>query len=129
MLTYAQIQWFYIFIEADVNSVCSKFTCFDFTEHYLLILEMDVTPREKNRKPKKASQNKMSGLQAEQPEINWNNLSRPKKRWREKFKVWSQTTRQKKQKQSVLGQQTSFFHSSCSHPQAKNEQPKRWTII
>lgn len=66
MLSYSQIQWFHIFIEADEYSVCSRFTCFDFTEHYLLILEMDITPREKNRKPKKASQNKMSGLQTEQ---------------------------------------------------------------
>lgn len=66
MLTYAQIQWFYIFIEADEYSVCCKFTCFDFTEHYLLILEMDITPGEKNRIPKKAPQNKMPGLQTEQ---------------------------------------------------------------
>lgn len=129
MLTYAQIQWFYIFIEADANSVCSKFTCFDFTEHYLLILEMDVTPREKNRKPKKASQNKMSGLQAEQPEINWNNFSRPKKRWHVKNSRSGHKQHDKKKKKSVLVQQTSFFHSSCSRPQAKNEQPKRWTII
>lgn len=123
MLTYAQIQWFYIFIEADVNSVSSKFTCFDFSEHYLLILEMDITPREKNRKPKKASQNKMSGLQAEQPEINWNNFSRPKKQWREKFKVWSHTTRQKKEKKVYLYNKPLFFTAVVAiHRQRTNNQ-------